>query len=163
MINFTEVGEAIFMKKKIFFIIFCLIMLGLILFLSQQTVYEKVYDSSYFSGDTVYKNSDSYDIWVNDDSITYSDELGNAIVYLFDADRLYSVYTIYVLDNEVEARKVAAYYSKQIGNGEIAEVSHNQNNVTVIMDMNYFAEYKDYTKKQIEDILLENAQKVEED
>ncbi len=151
------------MNKKVVLVILSLIIVLLVFFFGQSNVHEDVYDSNYFSGDEIYKNSDSYDIWVNDDSITFSDELGNSIVYLFEADRLSSVYSIYITENEVEARKFAAYFSAQIGNGQIEDVNYNENTVSVIMDMNHFAEYKDYTKKQIEDILLKDAKVVEED
>lgn len=165
MIHFTEVGEVTSMKKKIFLFILSLILILLLLlfFFGQRNVRENVYDLNYSSGDEIYKNSDSYDIWVNDDSITFSDELGNSIVYLFEADRLSNVYSIYVTENEVEARKFAAYFSTQIGNGQIEDVNYNENIVSVIMDMDYFAQYKDYTKKQIEDILLKDAEVIEED
>ena len=149
------------MNKKIIFVIFLLVLFSVFVFINKNSVREDVYDSEYFSGDTVYENSNSYDIFVNDDTITYYDENGNSVIYLFDADRLSGVYSIYVSENEVEAKKIANYFLEQVGNGEISEVVQNENTVTVVMDMNYFAEYSEYTKKQIEEILFKNAKIVE--
>lgn len=123
-------------------------------------VYEEIYtiDSSIFdSGDNAY----IYDAMVTDDTITFYDRDGNSIIYSFDANRLVNVFNVYSAKSEAEAKRIAAYYTKQIGNGEISRVSYSGTTVSVVMDMNYFSEYKNYSKKEIEEILLQNAEKIE--
>lgn len=123
-------------------------------------VYEKIYtiDSSVFdSGDDAYR----YDAMVTDDTITFYDNDGNSIIYSFHADRLENVFNVYNAKTESEAKRIASYYEKQIGNGEISRVSYSGTTVSVTMDMNYFSEYKNYSKKEIENILLRDAEKIE--
>ena len=151
------------MHKKLFLIILIICIFITFLFLKSGNVKEDVYDFDTFSGDTIFENSNSYDIFVNDDTITYYDENGNSIIYLFQADRLSNVYSVYVAENEVQASRIADYFLLQVGNGEIAEVTQKENSVFVSMDMNFFEEYENYTKKQIEEILLKDAKIVEEE
>ena len=151
------------MHKKLFLIILVICIFITFLFLKSGNVKEDVYDLDTFSGDTIFENSNSYDIFVNDDTITYYDENGNSIIYLFQADRLSNVYSVYVAENEVQASRIADYFLLQVGNGEIAEVTQKENSVFVSMDMNFFAEYENYTKKQIEELLLKDAKVVEEE
>lgn len=128
--------------------------------------YEKVYDSTddyIVSGESALEGEKNYDIYVTDTEITFYDLNGNSIIYTFEDDRLKSVFNVYNALNEVEAKKIAAYFTAQIGNGEILKVDHVDNVVSVQMDINYFSEYKDYTKKQIEEILLKDASFVNEE
>ena len=147
------------------------IILSVILILScvlfrNNNVYEKVYDSTdayIASGEGSLEGEKNYDIYVTDTEITFYDLNGNSIIYAFEDDRLKSVFNVYNASNEVEAKKIAAYFTAQIGKGEILKVNHVDNAVSVQMDINYFSEYKDYTKKQIEEILLKDASFVNEE
>lgn len=151
-------------NKKVFFVFLIILFIIIVAFVLENFtslgVYEKVYtiDSSTFdSGDNAY----SYDAMVTDDTITFYDNEGNSIIYVFSADKLENVFNVYNARSEAEAKRIAAYYKKQIGNGEITRVSYNGTTVSVTMDMNYFSEYKNYSKKEIEDILLQNAEIIE--
>lgn len=149
-------------NKKSFFVFLIIVFIIIIAFVLENFgpfgVYERVYtiDSSIFdSGDSAYR----YDAMVTDDTITFYDSAGNSIIYSFNADKLENVFNVYNAKSEAEAKRIATYYAKQIGKGEISKVSYSGTTVSVMMDMNYFSEYKDYSKKQIEDILLKNAEK----
>jgi hypothetical protein len=155
------------MKKKIIFI--CCIfsfLIGVGFFFYERGVYEEVYD---ISDQPLIFNEDnraddrSYEVFVTDTEIRFYDSSGNSIIYVFENDKLVNVFNVYNGENEVEARKIAAYFTSQIGNGEILNVKFLDNIVSVQMDMNCFAEYKDYTKKQFEEILLKDAKIVEEE
>lgn len=150
--------------KRSFFIFLILLFIIIVAIIIENFspfgVYEKVYtiDSSTFdSGDNAY----IYDAMVTDDTIIFYDKQGNSIIYVFSANRLENVFNVYNAKSETEAKRIAAYYTKQIGNGEISRVSYNGTTVSVTMDMNYFSEYKNYSKKEIENILLQNAKKFE--
>ena len=155
------------MKKKIIFI--CgvgVFFIGAIFFFIERDVYEEVYDinsqPAIFDEEKRAENKD-YDVFVTDTEIRFLDSFGNSIIYVFENDRLKDVFNVYNGENEVEARKIAAYFTAQIGNGEILNVKFLDNIVSVQMDIDYFAEYKDYTKKQFEEILLEDAKIIEEE
>lgn len=151
-------------NKKSFFVFLIILFIVIVAIVLENFgpfgVYERVYtiDSSIFdSGDSAYR----YDAMVTDDTITFYDNSGNSIIYSFNADRLENVFNVYNAKSETEAKRIAAYYTKQIGKGEISKVSYNGTTVSVMMDMNYFSEYKDYSKKEIETILLQNAERLE--
>lgn len=151
-------------NKRLFFIFLIILFIVIVAIIlekfNQHVVYEKVYtvDSSGFdSGDSAY----IYDAMVTDDTITFYDNDGNSIIYVFNADRLENVFNVYNANSEAEAERIAAYYTKQLGKGEISRVNYSGTTVSVTMDMNYFSEYKDYSKKEIENILLQNAEKIE--
>ena len=150
-------------NKKLFFtfliFLFIIIVTLIIEKFGHFGVYENVYtiDSSNFnSGDDAY----GYSAMVTDDTITFFDSDGNSIIYVFEADRLVNVFNVYNAESEEKAKKIAAFYTKEIVKGEIDNVNYKGNIVSVQMDINYFSEYKDYSKKQIEDILLNG--KIEE-
>lgn len=155
------------MKKKIIFICgVCVFFIGAIFFFIERDVYEEVYDinsqPAIFDEDKRAEDRD-YDVFVTDTEIRFLDSFGNSIIYVFENDRLKDVFNVYNGENEVEARKIAAYFTAQIGNGEILNVKFLDNIVSVQMDIDYFAEYRDYTKKQFEEILLEDAKSIEEE
>ena len=102
-----------------------------------------------------------YDAIVTDDTITFYDNFGNSIIYVFNADKLENVFNVYNAKSEAEAKRIVSYYNNKIGNGEISKVSCNGTTVSVMMDINYFSEYQNYSKKEIEDILLQSDKKIE--
>ncbi len=151
------------MKKKNYFFIFLIVLFIIIVtciieMFGKSSVYEKVYtiDSSNF--DSGEKDPYSYTAMVTDTTITFYDEDGNSIVYLFENDRLVDVFNVYTANSEFEAKRLYTRYKRQIGNGEISDVSYNGKVVTITMDINYFSEYKDYSMKEIKDILLDGAE-----
>lgn len=162
MIKFTAMGGREVNKKKYFFIFLTLIFIAIVTCIIEMFgkigVYEKVYtiDSSAFDSGEI--DPYSYTAMVTDTTITFYDESGNSIVYTFDNDRLVSVFNVYTTKSEAEAKRFASRYKRQIGNGEISDVYYNGKVVSVEMDMNYFAEYKDYSMKEIKDILLNGAE-----
>ena len=146
-------------KRKAFFvlaIVFFSILIGFIIRkFDAFGIYERVYeiDTNYFeSGDNDY----IYDAIVTDDSITFYDSLGNSIIYTFEADRLTNVLNVYNAKSEAEAKRIATYFNKQIGKGEIERVTYKGTTVSVMMDINYFSEFKNYSKKEIESILMDS-------
>lgn len=153
------------MNKKLFFAILIFLFLIIVFFIIKMFehfgVYEDVYtiDSMNFnSGD----ENNGYSAIVTDDTITFFDSDGNSIIYVFESDRLVNVFNVYNADSEEKAKKIAAYYYKQVGNGEIYDVNYKENIVSVQMDINYFSKYKEYSKKQIEDILLKTNDTIKE-
>ena len=151
-------------NKKSFFLFLIILFIVIVAIVLENFgslgVYEKVYsiDSSTFdSGDNAY----SYNAMVTDDTITFYDKDGNSIIYVFEADRLVNVFNVYNAKSEAEAKRIATHYTKQIGNGEIYDVNYKGTTVSVRMDINYFSEYKDYSKKQIEDLLLKTAKEID--
>lgn len=150
------------MNRKFVFIILCLIFLGYFLYIFlDKNVYEDVYDFDVYSDILDIQKSEpdkNYDVFVTDTEITFQDSNGNSIIYVFDNDKLKNIFNVYNAKNEVDAKKIAAYFAGQIGSGEILNVNILDNVVSVQMDMKFFEEYKNYTKKQIEDILFKNEE-----
>ena len=146
-------------NKRLFFVFLIIFLLVILAIIIKKYIfidaYEKVYsiDSGNLNSiETRYM----YDAIVTDDTITFYDNEGNSIIYVFYADRLENVFNVFNANSESEAKRIALYYTKQIGNGEIAKVSYNGTTVSVMLDMNIFSEYKNCSKSEIENILLSN-------
>lgn len=104
-----------------------------------------------------------YDVLVQDDTITFYDENGNSIIYVFSNDRLENVLNVFNLKSVEEAKAIEAYYKSMIGDGKIERVVAKDTTVSVVLNMAQFAEYRDYTRASIEEILLRDANLVEEE
>ena len=151
-------------NKSLYFIGSIIIIIFFVyVFLFEKSVSEKVYDNSIFSGDKNSGDSKEYDIFVEEDMITFYDANGNSIIYVFENDRLTNVFNVYNAPNEIEAKRIANYFTTQFGSGEILDVNFLDTTVSVQMDMNYFSEYKDYSKKQLEQILLNDANLIKDE
>lgn len=152
------------MSNKKFFLIIVFIVVVVIILESFNffDVYEKVYpiDSTILNSG---EDTSGYDILVTDDVITFYDDDGNSIIYTFEADRLVNVSYVYNAKSEFETKYILEHYTDRIGNGEISDVTCSGKNVFVEMDMKFFSEYEGYSKKEIEDILLKNAEKKEKE
>ena len=107
------------------------------------------------SGEKVSTNSGKYRIDVYDDEIDFIDDNGNTIMYLFSDDRLSAVMEILVLDNKDDADVVKAFYELKIPSGEVERVVQEDTMVSVKYNIEYFEEYKNYTKDEIQSRLLE--------
>lgn len=100
------------------------------------------------------EKKNEYDVLVDEDTITFYDKDGNSIIYVFENDRLENVLNVYYLKSKEEAKLVEAYYNSMINNGKIKRVVSNENIVSVVLDMEQFSEYKDYSKSSLEEILI---------
>lgn len=95
-----------------------------------------------------------YNVSVYDDQIIFSNRNGNSIVYSFSDNHLTNVQEIFVLSNASEVDEVKAYYEAKIKDGEIERVVAEGNVVSVKYNIDYFGEYKNYTKNEIEAMLI---------
>lgn len=109
------------------------------------------------SGEKVSTNSGKYRIDVYDDEIDFIDDNGNTIMYLFSDDRLSAVMEILVLDNKDDADVVKAFYELKIPSGEVERVVQEDTMVSVKYNSEYFEEYMNYTKDEIQSMLLESS------
>ncbi|MBQ8299393.1 MAG: hypothetical protein IJX99_05975 [Clostridia bacterium] len=112
-----------------------------------------------FSGEYGYE----YDVLVDDDTITFYDENGSSIIYVFSNDRLENVLNVFNMKTVEEANVVETYYKSMVGNGKIKRVVAKDTIVSVVLDMEQFAEYRDYSRESLEKILLKDANLVEEE
>ena len=106
------------------------------------------------SGESDGLKDGEYNVSVYDDQIIFSDGNGNSIVYSFSDDHLTNVQEILVLSNASEVAEVKAYYEAKIKDGEIERVVAEWNVVSVKYNIDYFGEYKNYTKDEIEAMLI---------
>lgn len=163
------------MKFKIWIIFFlCVVLFSIVYISSGFNVKEEIVplntedivDTSNVSGEELnfvdenFMTDDGffYDVVVDDDAITFYDEKGNSIVYVFENNKLQNVLSIFIFNSEDEAQTVHDYYKNLVGNGEITRVTTRENIVSVVLDMKQFEEYKNYTKDEIEEILLNSVQ-----
>ena len=92
-----------------------------------------------------------------DDEIDFIDDNGNTIMYLFSDDRLSAVMEILVLDNKDDADAVKAFYELKIPSGEVERVVQEDTMVSVKYNIEYFEEYMNYTKDEIQSMLLDGS------
>lgn len=112
------------------------------------------YNKTTVSGENTGVKDGEYNVSVYDDQITFSDGNGNSIVYSFSDNHLTNVQEILVLNNASEVDEVKAYYEAKIKDGEIERVISDGNVISVKYNIDYFGEYKDYTKDEIESMLI---------
>lgn len=168
------------MKSKLYLILF-LIAVGCFVFfflnndffdISEEIIFSESGESNVSNQENnfVENNSNSsgelgreYDILVQDDNITFYDKNGNSIIYVFSNDRLENVLNVFNLKSIEEANVIAAYYKAMVGNGKIERVVVKDTIVSVVLDMEQFAEYRNYSRESLEEILLKDTNLVEEE
>lgn len=143
----------------VFAIIFCVIIVVIMLFELKFINFSgtKFNDSGDSSGEKVSTTSGKYKIDVYDDEIDFIDDNGNTIIYAFSDDRLSAVMEILILNNNEDAEVVKEFYELKIPSGEIERVVRDENMISVKYNIEYFEEYMNYTKDELQSILLESS------
>ncbi|MBQ9280558.1 MAG: hypothetical protein IJ215_05930 [Clostridia bacterium] len=100
---------------------------------------------------------EEYDVDIDDETITFTSKDGKtAIIYVFDNDHLDNVLYVVAVEDENAAEYLKNEYEKQVGNGIIDRVVSSENIVSIKYDKSYFEEYSNYTKDEIQDLLINN-------
>lgn len=116
-------------------------------------------NTSSYSGENINNSGDTkeFDVVVSENNLTFTDENGNMIVYIFNEDRLENVLLVINASSENEALILKDFYSKQIDEGIFERVISEGNVVSIRYNMSLFEEYKDYTKDEIQNLILERS------
>lgn len=98
-----------------------------------------------------------YDVNIDDETITFTTKDGSSsIIYIFENNHLDNVLQIIAAESASAAEYLKNQYEKEIGNGIIDRVVVSDNMISIRYAQDYFKEYRDYTKSEIEDLLLYN-------
>ena len=152
------------MKKKIFWIIILILVLFLVssfYFINVSNVTENVVEKDNYNSTQNNNSGDlhEFDVDVSDEEITFTSKDGSeAIIYSFDNNRLDKVLYITLAKNDNEANYLKSEYEKKIGDGIIANVETTDRMVIITYDKSYFKEYEQYTKSEIQDMLINNEE-----
>lgn len=82
---------------------------------------------------------------------------GTMIVYTFSNDILYNVQVMHTMKSEEEAIEMKNYYETQKEQGVIEKIVIEGTMLAITYDIDYFGEYKNCTKEEIKNMILEQS------
>ena len=136
-------------------LVFCLICL---LQISNQNVEENISknnSSTQTSGES-FSNLLGYDVEITEDTLVFTSPDGVVIVYSFDNDHLVSIVQMITANDNETAEYIKQTFEEQITQGVIESAQVKDNIVSLKYNMEYFAEYENYTKDEIQNLIFNN-------
>lgn len=134
--------------KKFFVTALCLGIL-IIIFLSNNGVSENIVNKDFEDN-----NSKKYDVSVTDDSIYFTDELGNGIFYNFEGDKVTSVLSFVKTDTIETAEELKKAYLENLNSGDIKDITASEDGLFIYYSDAYISNFDGYTKDEIQNMLV---------
>lgn len=110
-----------------------------------------------------FSNLLGYDVEITEDTLTFSSPDGVVVVYSFENDHLIDIVQVITADTAEAAEYTGDIFKEQVSEGLIENVQVKENIVSIKYNMEYFEEYKNYTKDEIQDIIFGNENVITEE